>query len=374
MRVLNSRERLTRIFQGKEIDRPALKLWGFGPGQGMLHPDYKPVYEKVMELTDWFAGAGSAFNIFAGKYHETYITREYKPHSDLWKEQITTYHTPKGKLTEREMVSTIGGPGYTMEHAVKEPGDLEAILSIPYQPFPFSVQGYFDTEAKIGDRGVTLFGLDHAGYVLHRLMGSETLAFFSLDCRDLLHQAASAFADRLRNHVKSAVDAGIRGIFSWVGPEVIIPPLMGPDDFEDFVYNYDKPLCDLIHDAGGYTWLHVHGKVYNFIERFISMGIDVLNPLEPPKNGDVHLPTLVKKFGNRMGWEGNIEIQEILQAEPEKLVKLIHECVEAGAPSGRFILCPSAGYMEYPFPEPVYIRNLLLYIEEGYKEVNRYHS
>jgi len=25
--------------------------------------------------------------------------------------------------------------------------------------------------------------------------------------------------------------------------------------------------------------------VSNFIERFIAMGIDVLNPLEPPKNG-----------------------------------------------------------------------------------------
>jgi len=94
-----------------------------------------------------------------------------------------------------------------------------------------------------------------------------------------------------------------------------------------------------------------------------------LNPLEPPKNGDVHLPDLVKNYGSRLGWEGNIEIQEILQNEPDRVLRLVRECVEAGASSGRFILGLSAGYMEYPFPEPVYIRNLLLYLEEGYRQV-----
>jgi hypothetical protein len=374
MKALTGRERLTRIFRGDEIDRPAIKLWGFQPDQNMLHPDYEPVYRKAAELSDWFAGAGSAFNMAAGKNSETLLTRDYKPHSDLWKELVVTYHTPKGNLTERHMVSTINAPGYTMEHAVKEPEDLEAVLSLPYEPFPFQAEGYFDMETRVGDKGLTLFGIDHAAYVLHRLMGSERLAFFSVDHRDLLHQAVSVFADRLRQHVQSAIDAGVRGIFSWVGPELFIPPLMAPDDFDDFIFKYDQPLCDLIHDAGGYTWLHVHGKVNNFIERFITMGIDVLNPLEPPKNGDIHLPDLIRNYGKRLGWEGNIEIQELIQAEPDRLTGLIRRCVEAGAPSGRFILGLSAGYMEYPVPEPGYIRNLLIYLEEGYREVEKYRN
>jgi uroporphyrinogen-III decarboxylase len=202
-------------------------------------------------------------------------------------------------------------------------------------------------------------------------MGSETLAFFSVDCRELLLQAAAVYTERLRQHVQNAIDAGIRGVYSCVGPELFIPPLMTPGDFEDFVFKFDKPIYDLIHNAGGYVWLHVHGKVNNFIDRFIDMGIDVLNPLEPPKNGDIHLPDLVKNYGCCLGWEGNIEIQEILQAEPERLLRLVKECVEAGAPSGRFILGLSAGYMEFPFPEPAYIHFLLLYLEEGYREVEK---
>ena len=65
-------------------------------------------------------------------------------------------------------------------------------------------------------------------------------------------------------------------------------------------------------------------------------------------------------------------ILEIIQAEPDRLLRLVGECVEAGASSGRFILGLSAGYMEYPFPKPVYIRNLLLYLDEGYREVEKY--
>jgi hypothetical protein len=161
MKALTSRERLTRIFRGEEIDRPSLKLWGFQPGQGMLHPDYEPVYRRAAELSDWFAGADSPFYLAGGQNYEKLVTYDYKPLSDLWKECIVTYHTPKGNLTERHMVSTVNAPGYTTEHPVKEPEDLEALLSLPYEPFPFQAKSYFDTEARVGDKGVTMFGIDH---------------------------------------------------------------------------------------------------------------------------------------------------------------------------------------------------------------------
>ncbi|GHT99466.1 hypothetical protein FACS1894142_7060 [Spirochaetia bacterium] len=369
MKKLSGRERLTRIFQGKEVDRPSLKLWGFYPEQKLLHPDYAPVCAKAEELTDWWLGGGSGFDIVFGCHRSDCVSVETKSVSELWEEVTTTWNTPRGVLREREMVSTIGGPGYTIEHAIKSPQDIEAILSIPYEPFPMDAKSYFQADAKAADRGIAAFGLDHPSYALQRLMGSELLAIFSIDERELLHRIINVFAARVLDHAKKAIDAGVRGVFAWVGPELFIPPLMAPNDFEDFCFDYDKTLCDLIHNAGGYTWLHCHGKIAKFVDRFIDMGIDVLNPLEPPKNGDVDMMSLVGQFGNRMGWEGNIEIQEIIQASPERLVNLIRSCVAAGRTSGRFILCPSAGFMEYPFPESEYIRNLLIYLEEGNREI-----
>ena len=200
---------------------------------------------------------------------------------------------------------------------------------------------------------------------------------YVIDCREIrgreeLHRLTKTFYERLTAHVKQVLAAGIQAPFSWVGPEVFLPPLLGPQDFQEFVFQYDKPLCDLIPEGNGYVWVHSHGKVMDFVPSFIQMGVDILNPLEPPKNGDVHFQTLVQRFGNQLGWEGNIEIQELLLSGPERIRALIDECVQYASASGRFILCPSAGYEEYPFPTEQYIENLLLYLTYGLEAVERY--
>jgi hypothetical protein len=369
---LTSHERIMRVFQNKPYDRPVLKLWGAVPGQSLLHPDYKPVVERAAMVTDIFSGAGSPFNIYAGQNaHEHFITEICPTDDPLWVNRITTCHTPEGSMRSIDRESTIGDPGYTIEHMIKEPADIKKLLSLPYTPYPVDLKRYKDECDRINDRGIVMFGLDNPIYALGRLTGSENLALFSYDCRELVSEVVNTFSDRIHNHVKAVLSQGISPVFSWVGPEICIPPLMAVRDFEEFVFEAEKPYCDTIHNAGGYTWLHCHGKVANLIERYIEMGIDVLNPLEPPKNGDVIMSDIVERFGNRIGFEGNIEIQDIIQADTETLKLKMRECVEAGAGSGRFILCPSAGFMEYAHPEPRYIENLLTYLDYGLELVEQ---
>jgi len=366
MQQLTSQERIMRIFQNKEVDRPALKLWGASLDNHLLHPDYQPVCELAAQVSDLFVTSGSPFDVYYGQNAKEQVTYEIRDTKEAaWKDKHITFHTPKGSLHGIERISTLGEPSYTIEYMIKEPQDLEKLLAIEYQAIPYDIRSFELEKARLGDRGVVMHGADHAGYALQRLMGSENLAYFSADCRDQVEAVIGTFSARIREYVQSALAAGITSPFAWVGPELLIPPLLAPRDFEDFVFRWDKLLCDDIHQAGGYVWVHCHGKVANLIERFIEMGVDVLNPLEPPKNGDIELEAIIRKFGNRLGWEGNIEIQEILQADPERLKELILSCVTAGNASGRFILCPSAGFMEYPFPSPKYIDNLLLYLKYG---------
>ena len=371
---LTSRERIERIFRNEEIDRPALKLWSAGiDPEPVLHPAYLPVNRLASETTDLFGGAGFAFDLYSGanieKYRETYLTEADHPD---WRLKHTVFHTPKGDLRMIERISLKGDPGYTKEYMVKEPEDIDKLLSMEYAPFPLNRAGYDHANARMGDRGVVMIGLAHAAYGAQIMMGSETLAYFSVEERERVRALIQVYADRLLAHTKAILDLGIpNGIFSWVGPELFLPPLLGPADFTEFVHDMDKPICDLIHNAGGYVWVHSHGKVANFIDSFIDMGVDVLNPLEPPKNGDIHMEEIVSRYGNRIGWEGNIEIQEILLSSKERLRDLIDECVAAGSRSGRFILCPSAGHMEYTAPTEKYIDNLLFYLRYGLEAVER---
>ena len=372
---LTSRERITRIFERKEIDRPALKLWGAGldiPGAKYLHPDYASVVRLANEKSDLFLTVGSEFNLFGGKRIYEYSEITLKDTKDpTRKDRHTVFHTPKGDLHMCKRVSVIGEPGYVLEHMINEPEDIERLLSLPYEPFPMNTKRFHTLDAQLGDKGVTMFSISNVGLIIHEMLGSEGLAYFSIDYRDELMHLTNVYAERLYNHVKAAIEAGIQSPFSWVGPELFIPPLMSPRDFEDFVFNVEKPICDLIHNNGGHVWVHCHNKVSNFVERFIEMGVDVLNPLEPPPNGDIQLDKIIEKFGNRIGWEGNIEIQELLLSEPDRIRALIDECVSLGEPSGRFILCPSAGFQEYVYPTKQYIDNLILYLNYGYEAVEK---
>ena len=368
---MTSRERYMAIYENREVDRPAFRLWGFEPGMGLLHPAYEPVCKLAGELTDVITGGGSAFSFYGGIHAAENVTwtRE-KTDDPKWDIVKTVFHTKRGDLVQRDMVSTCGEPGYIMEYAAKEPEDLIAIIDMPYEPYDFSSDSFYNAEKRVGDRGFAMFSLPHAGYAVQILTGSENLAYFSVDDREAVDYAISTYTDRVVEHVKRAVENGVKGVYGWCGPELLTPPLLNKQDFRDFCVKYDKKVIDVIKNAGNYFWVHCHGKVADLLDDFIYMGVDVLNPLEPPKNGDVDLEKIVEKYGNRIGLVGNVEIQDIIQAEPEVLLSLTEQCVAAGKKSGRFILCPSAGFMEYVRPEERYINNLLLFLKEGYRLIN----
>ena len=363
--AMTSRERLTRIFRGQIPDRPAVKLWGFVKGQAMLHPDYEPVYQLGLELADHIGSANSPFDIYGGIYGGDLWRRWEEPsESDKWVIVRTELKTSQGVLTCARKDSTVGLPSYDIEPLLKQPKDIKILLSAPYEPFPFTTKPFEAAEASIGERGIVDYGLPHAMYALQGAAGSINFALWSMECRDLLSEAIEVYAKRLYDHVKCALEAGLKPVFAWIGPELCIPPLMGIKDFDDFVYAFDKPLCDLIHNGGGRVWVHCHGKMGPVLSRFMEMGVDVLNPMEPPPMGDITLSDAFAQVGNRMGLEGGIESHDLMTASDERMTHLIHEAIDAGQ-GNRFILCPSSGYMEWPNPTARYIANLKTFVAEG---------
>jgi hypothetical protein len=356
---------MTRIFEGRMPDRPAVKLWAVRPGQKLLHPSYEPIYRLGMEQTEVVSGGGSAFDLHFGRSRSDITqTRRGPTDSDEWENVITEINTPEGTFRSTVRHSTVGKPGYRMEYFLKKPDDLKRLLSFPYEPFPFRADAYHEAESLVGDRGITVFGLQHAMYGLEQIMGSERFALWSLECRDLLLEAMEVFAGRIRDHVTAAFESGLRPIFGFVGPELCIPPLMSPRDFDDFVYRFDKPLIDQIHEGGSRVWVHCHGKMGPVLERFMEMDVDVLNPLEPPPMGDLTLDEAFARVGDQMALEGNVENHDLMTCSRDEVRDIVRQALEAGR-GRRHILCTCSGYMEWPYPEERYIENLQTYIEEG---------
>ena len=383
MTKLTRRERLMRIFQNKEVDRPALKLWGAVPKRRGYDPvyspamarsgDYAPVTELALATSDIFGQMGAEFNPYYGRLeHENII--EYDEPCDIpnWRLVRSVYKTPEGDLTSLRRVSTIGEPGYVMEYLVKGPEDIKKLISTPYEPYPYNHKEYSDIDAAVGDSGITILGLPHPASQLATACGSETLALLTMDEPGLMQEALDIYVKRIRGLLEDIISQGIKAVYGVIGPELITPPLMNMEGFMRYVAEPNKKIYERIHESGGYVWMHCHGKVAKLLDTFIDIGVDVLNPLEPPKNGDVDMAEIAAKYGGIIGLEGNIEIQDLLLSTPEHVRALMEECVAAAAPTGRFILCPSAGYEEYVNPTKHYIDNLMLYLTYGLELVEKY--
>jgi len=376
---LSPHERLLRTFKGEPVDRAPVKLWGLDLGMGMLRPAYQRIYDFAHDKTDLFSGGGSPMDIFVGTRHDLYETRVEPWEKDpIWNKHTTILHTPNGDLTNVSLASTKGDPGYVLENYVKCPEDFKKLFSIQYTPYDMNVDGYLARRGFVGERGIVCFGLDHAGYALHRLCGSEMIAYLYSDERLLVLELTEIFAERIYSHCKAAIEK-LREhrlddfVVSYVGPEVFTPPLMNMRGFEDIICENDKKLHDLVHGAGGYVWLHCHGDMKKVISRFADIGVDMINPVEPPPHGDMTFEEAFLAVGGRMALEGNIEIQDLLCSDTETVKELVEEAVKTGTKYGRFVLCPSAGYMEYTEPSESFIDNVITYVEHGLEMARKYH-
>jgi hypothetical protein len=272
--------------------------------------------------------------------------------------------TPKGELTSVLQRKWNGGWGET-KFWLETPQDVERILSIPYQPLQPKVDAFLETRQRRKGQAIAQCTLpDPVGMV--GLIKPEELAVWTLTERALLKEYVEVAFVRMRDLVASLLENDVGPLFYFNGPEFAIPPLMSPADFEEFVVAYDKPLVDMIHAAGKFVIIHSHGKVNQFLERFVEIGTDGLNVLEPPPMGDVDLADAKRRVGKDMCLIGNIEYDDLAKQTPERIDAMVKECIEQAGAGGGFILSPSANPYESPIT-PQTAANFVAYMQAGRK-------
>ena len=380
MAEMTRKERLWSVYKKETPDRVPVKLWGLDNRSSLINPAYKIVYDNAAVKTDLIRNASSRCDIVNGKnnYHLYEVYDE--PYNKDWTACVKIMHTPEGDLRSVQMHSTKGHPGLDTEHFVKDEDDLKKILALEYEPFTVDLKEYRDALGDMGDDGLVMFSLPHPAYTLQILTGSENLGYLLYDAPELVYEAITVFSKRLNNYIKAVLEAGIASgsnktfAVGYVGPELFIPPLVSFDMFEKYVYDIDKPNIDLIKNAGGYVWVHSHGKVRRLIPRFADMGIDVLNPIEPPPMGDCSISEALKAADGKITLEGNIEVNDLMNQNEEFIRAFVESTVKTAAEQAdkKFILCQSAGAMEYVQPSENYINNLLTYINYGIEMSKKY--
>ena len=381
---MTSRERILAVLRGDLPDRIPIWQWGVHPWLTGVHPSIQPVVDAFLARGDlihwWSPGAATFLTASDG----VAVTGAQQP-SELpdFDEYTASYRTPAGELTEITYVSRSGKPGYCRKHLLETEADVAALLSVPYVPHRPDCAAFGDVDRDLGDRGLPMVSLPaDPMYYVNNLIGSETFAYWSVDKRAMVDDLIHEFARRIRDWTAWVISQGVGPLFGYVGPELCIPPLQSPRDFDQWVIGPNSELHDLIHQAGGYVFVHCHGKVGHIppsseeegqggrkgiLEGFVRMGTDALHPIEPPPMGDVTLREAKARVGRDLTIVGNIQHHDLCTMPEDLFREMVAETVSAGKEGGRFILSPTATPFGWPTMDDRTRRNHLAMLDVGLK-------
>jgi hypothetical protein len=301
-----------RCYFHQETDRPALYCM-------RLFPKNDPSYDR---LKAYLAEHTELKRRWPSEVCETPlpVQRRREPHSPDWDREIATLQTPAGPLESSSFVSLKGQPGMDETFFLKTREDAEKYLSLPMPELGGDVSAFFQGDREVGDSGIpeASLGLNPGGFAAG-LFGSEAFAILSVTDRDVIHALCERQTKILLNRVKFLLDQGVGPYWSLSGQELIVPPIHGPRDFNDFNVRYDKPVIDLIHQAGGRVHIHCHGSLKRVLPGFLEMGVDVLHPIEPPPMGDATAAEAKTVIRGRICMEGNIQIASMYEHSPQQV-------------------------------------------------------
>ena len=117
--------------------------------------------------------------------------------------------------------------------------------------------------------------------------------------------------------------------------------LMSPVMFRTFIKPCLERLVRVIkeHNPDTKVMLHSDGAITKLLPDIISLGVDVIHPLEPL--GATDIPTVKKNFGGQVTFLGGIDISHAMPGTREDVIAETKLRISQLASSGGYILAPS---------------------------------
>jgi hypothetical protein len=277
-----------------------------------------------------------------------------------------TLYTPKGPLTarakERKDLRTV----WRYEYLMKNEKDIDAFLATPFRP-KIPPKEEFDSLVKnLGEKGITEIELPNAVCLLAENMPYNDFMMLPLINPTGLQKLLDKATGLILEWTEGMLKGGFGPVYRIFGAEYAIPPYMSPEMFKGLVVNYDRPLIRLIHQNGCYVRYHCHGPLRRILDDLLSLEIDMLDPCEGPPNGDILLRELAEAVGKEVILIGNIQLDDIERAKPERTRHLVKEAIDAVGDKAPLIISPTAHPMEIPLSATAR-RNLIQLLKSAWE-------
>ena len=131
--------------------------------------------------------------------------------------------------------------------------------------------------------------------------------------------------------------------------------LMSPRMYRDILKPIHADYIAFIKErTKAKVFFHTDGDVFNLIDDFIEIGVDILNPIQSSAGKMSDLPELKKRYGGQLTLCGAIDTQKILPfGTPEDVRQEVKRVIEILAPGGGYMLSSVHTIMNEVPPENI---------------------
>jgi hypothetical protein len=313
------------------------------------HPSWRPLIELARERSDRIVLRGASFQDVLPDPIED-ISQ-----SETWEEtspQGLTRYTRRTLRAGRRTLTSLArrdqdtNTVWTLEHLLKDTDDLRAFLELPESPFSGRVDPspVLQAEAALGDTGIVMLDTPDPLCLAASLFHLADYTVVALTEAGLFHRLLQRFAAVLAPQVQAVAEVLPRRLWRIYGPEYASPPYLPPRLFREYVGEYARPIVRAIQSTGGVARLHCHGRISAILDEIIALGVDGLDPVEPPPQGDINLREARRRCGERMVLFGNIEVSEIETLPPDAFEARARQALQdgVGVNGSAFVLMPTA--------------------------------
>ena len=377
-------ERLMATLKGEPVDRPPVSFYEIGGFLVNPHdadeynvynsPSWQPLLELAENQTDiirMVSPVRAQSHLSWGGSTNVSIREQFVKEKS-WEENGSRFTRQVYRIGGKELTTLSRRDKdldtvWTIEPLLKNNDDVKLFLQLPDEIFDenIDISHLEEQEKNVGDRGIVLVDTEDPVCAVASLFNLETFSIFAFTEQELCHKMLEKHACYIHKRTEKVSREFPGRLWRIYGPEYITEPFLPSSFFEEYVVRYTGPMVKKIKENGGYVRIHSHGMVNNLLDYIVNMGVDGIDPIEPPPHGDVELKHLRSKYGKQLVLFGNIEITDIENMPSDKFREVVKQTIADGTSGeGRgFVLMPSASPYGRNISETT-LRNYRIMIEE----------
>jgi uroporphyrinogen decarboxylase len=161
----------------------------------------------------------------------------------------------------------------------------------------------------------------------------------------LLADMLSDFVAGLIHNVKETCGDKVHGLYLQDDLGTQESQLMSTTVFNNIFRSRYAKIIETAHKCNIDVWLHSDGMIYEILQEFIDIGLDVFDLQQPDIMG---IDTIAELFKGKICFHTLVDIQDTMYTSPERIIKQARELVDKWNTE-------KGGFIAYDYGDPVTI-------------------